>query len=88
MPSRKGVKIPSRLPVKIPDNKHYLEFLVLKVGNKRLAGLVFREMIISGNYQRFCFSWCAARPAWRGLMCAFDGSRPSFSFGREVANMN
>lgn len=52
MPSRKGVKIPSRLPVKIPDNKHYLEFSGLKVGKQHLAGRFNREMIISGNYQR------------------------------------
>ena len=60
MPSRKGVKIPSRLPLIIPDNGNYLEFLVLKVGKQRLPGRLNREMIISENYQR---SGCAGSAA-------------------------
>ena len=57
---KSSVKIPSRLPLIIPDNKHYLEFLVSRVGKQRLPGRVRREMIISGNYQR---SDCAGSAA-------------------------
>ena len=67
MPSRKGVKIPSRLPLIIPDNKHYLEFLVSRVGKQRLPGRVRREMIISGNYQR---SGCASSVLHVWHVCA------------------
>jgi hypothetical protein len=52
MPSRKGVKIPSRLPLIIPDNKHYLEFPVSRVGKQPLAGRVRRSRCVGNNYQR------------------------------------
>ncbi len=45
---KSSVKIPSRLPLIIPDNKHYLEFLVSRVGKWRLPGRFNRD----NQYQR------------------------------------
>ena len=45
---KSSVKIPSRLPLIIPDNKHYLEFLVSRAGKQRLAVRLRRD----NDYQR------------------------------------
>ena len=45
---KSSVKIPSRLPLIIPDNKHYLEFSVSRVGKQRLPGRFNRD----NQYQR------------------------------------
>ena len=75
MPSRKGVKIPSRLPLIIPDNRHYLEFPVLKVGKQRVAGLVFRAWCVGNNYQRETSRRSAAFAGQPGILEFPNGLR-------------
>ena len=77
----KRVKIPSRLPLIIPDNKHYLEFLVSRAGKQRVPGRVCRSRCAGNNYQRRSAAFVPLSPQ-RQLVGfgRFSGQRPHQPF--------